>query len=69
MLEHMSSDNKLFCSLMNLVNPFALKLINDNINRDTAKAVVNSGFEIERMNNLLGDIVRLIVARKNIMIG
>lgn len=69
LLEHMSSDNKLFCSLMNLVNPFALKLINDNINRDTAKAVVNSGFEIERMNNLLGDIVRLIVARKNIMIG
>ena len=64
LLEHMRSDNKLLCSLMNLVNPFALKLINDNINRNTVKAVVDSGFTIERMNNLLGDVVRLIVARK-----
>lgn len=40
LLEHMGSDNKLLRPLMDWLNPLTMRLIGDNINRDTAKAVV-----------------------------
>ena len=34
-----------------------------NINRETHKAVAGAGFELERVESVLGGLVRLIIAR------
>lgn len=67
LLEHMGSDNKLLRPLMNWLNPLTMRLMGDNINRDTAKKVANVGFNVERLENLMGDVVRLIVAGKSVL--
>lgn len=36
----------------------------DHINRDTAIDVANAGLRVKVVENLLGDIVRLVVAEK-----
>lgn len=64
LLEHMGSENKLFRPLMDWLNPLAVKLMGDHINRDTVKEAANAGFKVDVVKNLLGDVVRLIAATK-----
>lgn len=66
MIEHMGSNNRLSRPIMDWLNPLTVKLLGDHINRDTAKEVASIGFKMELEENLLGDIVRLIVAEKYI---
>ena len=37
---------------------------NNHINRATVKEAERAGFNVERVHNLFGDIVRLVVAGK-----
>ena len=64
LIEHMGSENRLFRPLMDWLNPFTVKLMGDHINRDTAIDVANAGFRVKVVENLLGNIVRLVVAEK-----
>lgn len=63
MLEHMGSDKILLSSLMNLLNPLTVMLLGDHINRNTLALVTEAGFKTDVVVNLLGDIVRLVVAK------
>ena len=64
LLEHMGSDNKLLRQLMDWLNPLTVRLMDDHINRATVNEADRAGFRIERVHNLFGDIVRLVVAGK-----
>ena len=64
MLEHMASDHLWLRGTMNRLNPFTVRLLGDHINRQTARTVSMAGFHIESSTNLLGDVVRLLVAGK-----
>lgn len=64
LLEHMGSENRFFRPFMDLLNPFAVRLMGDHINRDTVNEVAAAGFKVKTVQNLLGDIVRLVVAEK-----
>ena len=64
LLEHMGSDNKLLRHLMDWLNPLTVRLMDDHINRDTVNEADRAGFRVERVHNLFGDIVRLVVAGK-----
>ena len=62
LLEHTGSESKLLRPLMDSLNPLAVRLMGDHINRDTAKEAVNAGFNVTGEKHFLGDIVRLIGA-------
>ncbi len=64
LLEHMGSENKLLRQMMDWLNPLAVGLMDDNINRDTVKEAATAGFKGTMAKNLLGDVVRLVVAEK-----
>ncbi len=64
LLEHMGSDKRLLRWLMNWLNPLAVMLMGDHINRNTAGMVAEAGFKTQTTENLLGDVVRLIVAER-----
>ena len=62
LLEHMGSDKKVLRRLMNWLNPIAVMLLGDHINRNTADLVTGAGFRTQIEEHLLWDIVRVIVA-------
>ena len=62
LLEHMGSDKKVLRRLMNWLNPIAVMLLGDHINRNTADLVTVAGFRTQIEEHLLWDIVRVIVA-------
>jgi ubiquinone/menaquinone biosynthesis C-methylase UbiE len=64
LLEHMGSDNSILQKIMDWVNPLTVKLIGDHINRQTVGLVVSAGFKPMSVENLFGDVVRLIVAER-----
>lgn len=64
LLEHMSSDKMMLKRLMNWLDPLTMKLLGDHINRNTLSLVVATGFNTHVVENLFGDIVRLIVAER-----
>ena len=49
--------------LMDRLNPLAVRLGGENINRDTVEYVREAGFQIEEARPILGGLVRLIQAR------
>jgi len=63
LLEHVRSENGLFGPLMDLLNPLIVYLIGSNINRRTVENVKKAGIKLERVENLAGKIVKLIVGR------
>jgi len=66
MVEHVRAANELLGSVMDLVNPLAVRIMGANINRQTVENVARSPWEIERVEDLgMGGIFKLIVARKN----
>jgi ubiquinone/menaquinone biosynthesis C-methylase UbiE len=64
LLEHMRADSPLLGALMDLFDPFVVRLMGPHINRETVDNVQRAGLEIERVEDLdrLG-IFKLIVAR------
>lgn len=64
LLEHVLSSNALLAAFMNLLNPMVVRLFGANINRKTLETVRRAGFKPIRINELSGDIVKLIEAWK-----
>lgn len=63
LLEHMRPNRIPIGRLFDLVNPLIVRLTGVNINRRTIENIKKSGLVIEREEDLLSDIVKLIVAR------
>ncbi len=64
LLEHVLSANIILGRLMNLANPFVVRMAGANINRRTVENVGKSGLVAERVTDLGWDIFKLIEARK-----
>ncbi len=64
LLEHMASDNKVLSQLLNWLNPLTVMLLGDHVNRQTTRIVIAAGFQLRLVENVWGDIVRLIIAEK-----
>ncbi|HMM21496.1 MAG TPA: methyltransferase domain-containing protein [Selenomonadales bacterium] len=62
LLEHVRSDNPVLGWLMDTLNPVFLFLIGSNINRRTVENVKKAGISIEKVENVAGKIVKLILA-------
>ncbi|MGG5253450.1 class I SAM-dependent methyltransferase [Neobacillus sp. SM06] len=65
MLEHMRSDNKVAGIVMDALNPLTVRMWGANINRETVKNIEKSGLQIEKIENLMGTVVRRIVLTPN----
>lgn len=64
LLEHVLSSKALLRPLMCLVNPLVVRMSGANINRETISNVGRAGFAIQQVENLWGDIVKVIEARR-----
>ncbi len=65
MLEHMRSENKVAGIVMDVFNPLTVRMWGANINRETVNNIEKSGLQIEKIENLMGTIVRRIVLKPN----
>lgn len=64
LLEHVLSSNKIAAVIMNLVNPFVVRLFGANINRETVKTVQACEFSNVEVLSESSHIVKLIRAMK-----
>ena len=64
LLEHVRSENAFLGTLMDWLNPLVVRMMGANINRRTVENVQQAGLEIETVENLGGEIVKRIVARR-----
>jgi len=62
LMEHMRVDKPVIGSIMDFVNPFALRMMGANINRRTIENVKLAGLQIETIEDLAGTVFRLIHA-------
>lgn len=62
LLEHVRSENSFLGALMDVLNPVSLYLIGSNINRRTVENVIEAGIQINKVENVFGKIVKLVVA-------
>lgn len=62
LLEHVRSARPVPGRVMDLLNPLALALIGDNINRDTLANMKKAGLIITRVTDIKGDILKIIRA-------
>lgn len=63
LLEHMRPNRIPIGWLFDVLNPLVVRIMGVNINRRTLESIKKSGVVIEREEDLLSDIVKLIVAR------
>jgi hypothetical protein len=64
LLEHMRVEDPPWIGrLLDALNPLALRMMGDNINRRTVENVKRSGLRILTVENLKGELVRLIHAQ------
>jgi ubiquinone/menaquinone biosynthesis C-methylase UbiE len=64
LLEHVRVNKPVIGKLMDLLDPFVLRLMGPHIDRRTVENVKKAGLEIERVEELTpGGLVKLIVAR------
>jgi phosphatidylethanolamine/phosphatidyl-N-methylethanolamine N-methyltransferase len=64
LLEHVRVNKPMIGKLMDLLDPFVVRLMGPHINRRTVESVKKAGLEIERVEELApGGLVKLIVAR------
>jgi ubiquinone/menaquinone biosynthesis C-methylase UbiE len=64
LLEHVRVNKPVIGRLMDLLDPFVVRLMGPHINRRTVENVGKAGLEIERVEELApGGLVKLIVAR------
>ncbi len=63
LLEHVRVNRPLVGPLMDALNPLVLRIIGANINRQTVENVRRAGLEIAGVENLSGELVKLIHAK------
>jgi len=63
LLEHVRVNKPIVGSLMDIANPFVVRIMGANINRQTAENVKKAGLQILDMENIKGDLVKLIHCR------
>lgn len=63
LLEHVRVDKPIVGTLMDLLNPIIVRISGANINRRTVENVTRAGLELLSVENLKGELVRLIHAR------
>jgi len=63
LLEHVRIDRPVVGSLMDAANPLVVRLMGANINRRTVENVKLAGLRLLSVENLRGDLVKLIHAR------
>lgn len=64
MLEHVLSTNRVLRPLMHGANPLVVRIMGANINRQTVRNVEGADFELDRVDDLMFDIVKVIEAHK-----
>lgn len=64
LVEHMRSRKAWLGKIMDWLNPVAVSLLGDHINRHTVENVKKAGIHVVEVADLSGDVVRLIVGRK-----
>lgn len=65
MLEHMKSENKLVGLVMDMLNPFTVRLWGANINRETMKNIQLSGLSVDKESCLMGTIFKDLTVTPN----
>jgi phosphatidylethanolamine/phosphatidyl-N-methylethanolamine N-methyltransferase len=63
LLEHVRPGGKFLSKVFDLVNNFT-SIFGENINRETLKIALEAGVVIEKIIDVYGDFVKLIIARK-----
>jgi phosphatidylethanolamine/phosphatidyl-N-methylethanolamine N-methyltransferase len=63
LLEHVRINKPVVGPLMDLANPLVVRMMGANINRQTVENVKKAGLQILRVEDLKGDLVKLIHAR------
>ncbi len=63
LLEHVRVDKPIIGPVMDVLNPFVVRVVGANINRRTVENVRRAGLEIVEVRNLSGELVKLIHAR------
>ena len=61
LMEHVASQKIWISTLLNIINPLSVLLLGDHLTRDTLGLARDAGFHIDRVENLHGDLVLLIV--------
>ncbi|MBI4294816.1 MAG: class I SAM-dependent methyltransferase [Chloroflexi bacterium] len=64
MLEHVRSANRVIGRVMDLMNPVAVRIGGENINRNTVDNVACSGLLLDKVTDLWGGVFKLIQATK-----
>lgn len=64
LLEHVLSGNPVLRPVMRGVNPFVVRLMGANVDRDTVDSVACAGFQLEPVAFLWRDVVALIAAAR-----
>lgn len=65
LLEHVRSEKLILGPLMDTLNPLSVKFSGVNINRRTEENIRLSGMKIVHVENLFGDIVKLLTVEPN----
>jgi ubiquinone/menaquinone biosynthesis C-methylase UbiE len=65
MIEHVRSEKKVLGLIMDILNPIVVNTYGANINRRTVENVYKAGFNDVEVNNLYGDIVKMIVIKND----
>ncbi len=63
LLEHVRVNKPVIGTLMDLLNPLVVRIMGANINRRTVENVERAGLDIVEVENLRGELVKLIHAR------
>lgn len=64
LVEHMRSEKSWLGKIMDWLNPLTVALLGDHINRHTVDNVQKAGFKIIQVENLSGDIVKLVIGKR-----
>jgi len=68
LLEHVRVNKPIIGSLMDIANPFVVHIMGANINRQTVENVKKAGLQILGVENIKGDLVKLIHCRPQITV-
>jgi len=63
LLEHVRLDKPVIGPLMDALNPLVVRMVGANINRRTVENVRKAGLTILSVENVMGDLVKIIEAR------
>ncbi|HLR42482.1 MAG TPA: hypothetical protein VK067_04455 [Pseudogracilibacillus sp.] len=65
MLEHMRSENGFAGKMLDLINPFTVRIVGANVNRKTIANIENAGLKIEKQDYLMTSIMRKLIISPN----